>query len=165
MATWYLSKIRYQREDEAGSLKTINEAYLIDAVSYTDAEARTHEIVASNTPDFQLVTLTRMKLSEVFFEEDGAETWFKAKVQFISFDEKTQKEKKVPHAMLINGNDPGEVFTLLKKNLGNLNDYQITDINITTILEVCPYVPENEMLKKGNFRPVAEVMAEKEAEV
>jgi hypothetical protein len=65
--------------------------------------------------------------------------------------------------MLINANDPGEVYTLLKKNLGNLNDYQITDINITTILEVCPYEPENEMLKKGNFRPVAEVLAEQEA--
>ena len=62
--------------------------------------------------------------------------------------------------MLINANDPGEVYTLLKKNLGNLNDYQITDINITTILEVCTYEPENEMLKKGNFRPVAEVLAE-----
>ena len=47
MATWYLGKIRYQREDEAGSLKTINEAYLVDAVSYTEAEARMFEVVAS----------------------------------------------------------------------------------------------------------------------
>ncbi|MDI9865752.1 MULTISPECIES: DUF4494 domain-containing protein [Bacteroidota] len=163
MATWYLAKIRYQREDEAGSLKTINEAYLIDAVSYTDAEARVFEIVASNTPEFQITNLTKMKLSEVFFEDNNAETWFKAKVQYISFDEKSQKEKKTAHMMLINANDPGEVYTLLKKNLGNLNDYQITDINITTILEVCPYEPENEMLKKGNFRPVAEVLAEQEA--
>ena len=59
MATWYLAKIRYQREDEAGSLKTINEAYLIDAVSYTDAETRVFEIVASNTPEFQITNLTK----------------------------------------------------------------------------------------------------------
>jgi Domain of unknown function (DUF4494) len=116
--------------------------------------------VASNTPDFQLTNLSKMKLSEVFFEENGSEIWYKAKVQYISFDEKTQKEKKTPHMMLINAENPKDVFEALTKNLGNLNDYQITDINITTILEVCPYVPENELLKKGNFRPVAEVLAE-----
>jgi hypothetical protein len=164
MATWYLGKIRFQREDEAGSLKTINEAYLVDAVSYTEAEARMFEVVASNTPDFQLVNLAKMKLSEVFFEENGSETWYKAKVQYITFDEKSQKEKKVPHIMLINADTPKDVYEALVKNLGNLNDYQITDINITTILEVCPYVPENELLKKGNFRPVAEVLAEQQTE-
>jgi len=162
MATWYLGKIRYQKEDEAGSLKTINEAYLVDAVSYTEAEARMFEIVASNTPDFQLTNLSKMKLSEVFFEENSSEIWYKAKVQYISFDEKTQKEKKTPHIMLINDENPKDVFEALTKNLGNLNDYQITDINITTILEVCPYVPENELLRKGNFRPVAEVLSEHE---
>jgi hypothetical protein len=68
MATWYLGKIRFQKEDEAGSLKTINEAYLVDAMSYTEAEARMFEVVASNTPDFQLTNLSKMKISEVFFE-------------------------------------------------------------------------------------------------
>ncbi len=165
MATWYLGKIRYQREDEAGSLKTINEAYLVDAVSYTEAEARMYEVVASNTPDFQLINLTKMKLSEVFFEENGSEIWYKAKVQYITFDEKTQKEKKVPHIMLINAETPKDVYEALVKNLGSLGDYLITDINITTILEVCPYVPENELLKKGNFRPVAEVLAEQETKL
>jgi hypothetical protein len=160
MATWYLGKIRFQKEDEAGSLKTINEAYLVDAMSYTEAEARMFEVVASNTPDFQLTNLSKMKISEVFFEENNAETWFKAKVQYITFDEKSQKEKKVPHIMLINANDPREAYDLLKKNLGSLNDYQITDINITAIIEIFPYEPENDILKKGNFRPVAEVLAE-----
>lgn len=160
MATWYLGKIRFQKEDEAGSLKTINEAYLVDAMSYTEAEARMFEVVASNTPDFQLTNLSKMKISEVFFEENNAETWFKAKVQYITFDEKSQKEKKVPHIMLINANDPREAYDLLKKNLGSLNDYQITDINITAILDIFPYEPENDILKKGNFRPVAEVLAE-----
>jgi Domain of unknown function (DUF4494) len=159
MATWYLGKIRFQKEDEAGSLKTINEEYLVDAVSYTEGEARLHEIVASNTPDFQVVKITKMRLSEVFFEENGSEIWYKAKVQYVSFDEKTQKEKKVPHMMLINAENPKEAYEALVENCGNLNDYLITDINITTILEVCPYVPENELLKQGNFKPVSEIAA------
>ena len=165
MATWYLSKIKFQREDEAGSLKSISEAYLVDAVSYTEAEARMFEIVVTNTPDFQLVNLAKMKLSEVFFEENGSEIWYKAKVQYISFDEKTHKEKKVPHMMLINAENPKDAYEALVKNLGNLNDYLITDINLTPILEVCPYVPENELLKKGNFKPLTEVLADKEVVV
>lgn len=152
MATWYLGKIRFQREDDAGSLKTITEQYLIDSVSYTEAEARMFEVVASNTPDFQLISLTKMRLSEVFFEENGSEIWYKLKVMYISFDEKTAKEKKTPHMMLINADKPEDAIAFLVKNLGNLNDYQITDVNITQILEVCPYLPENELLKKGNFK-------------
>ena len=152
MATWYLGKIRYQKEDDAGSLKTINEQYLIDAVSYTEAEARLYEIVASNTPDFLLVSLAKMKLSEVFFEENGSETWYKLKVVYISFDDKMQKEKKTPHMMLINADKPEDAIAFLTKKLGYLNDYQITDVNITQILEIHPYVPENELLKKGNFK-------------
>lgn len=71
MPSWYLGKIKYQQEQENGALKSISEAYLVDAVSYTDAEARLYGIVADNTPDFQISSLTRMKLSDVFhFEED-----------------------------------------------------------------------------------------------
>lgn len=150
---WFLAKIRYQKENEAGSLVTINEEYLIDAVSYTEGEARTFEIVGSVTPDFQLVSLKKMKLSEVFFEENGSEIWYKAKVQYIAFDEKTQKEKKVPHFMLINAENPKDVYDALVKNLGSLNDYQITDINITAILEVHPYKTEEELLKYGKLLP------------
>lgn len=161
---WYSGKIRYQRENEAGTLVSINEEYLIDAVSYTEGEARLFEVVASNTPDFQLITLKKMKLSEVFIEENGSEIWYKARVQYLFYDEKTQKEKKVPHTMLINAETPKDVYEALVKKLGNLNDYLITDINITSILEVCPYVPENELLKKGNFRPVNEVKNDQKEE-
>ena len=159
MATWYLGKIRYQREDESGSLKTINEQYLIDAVSYTEAESRLYTIISSNTPDFQLVSLNKKKISEIFTQENGSETWYQAKVQYITFDEKTQKEKKVPHVMLINCDNPKEAYDLLIGLLGSLNDYVITNINITSILEIHPYIPENEILKTGNFKPVSEILA------
>lgn len=163
MATWYLGKIRFQKEDEAGSLRTINEQYLVDAVSYTEAEARMFEIVASNTPDFQLISLTKMILSEIFLEENGSEKWYKIKVNYIGFNEKTQKEELTPHTFLINCEDIFAAWTAIKKNLGDLNDYDIVGINVTSILEVHPYVPENELLKKGNFRPVSEVLADTDA--
>jgi len=97
MPSWYLGKIKYQQEQENGALKTISEAYLVDAVSYTDAEARIYRIVADNTPDFQVSSLSKMKLSDVFhFEDEGGEKWFKCKTFYVSIDDSkgAAKEKK-----------------------------------------------------------------------
>lgn len=157
MSVWYQGKIRYQKIDEKDRTIKITEVYLVDAVSYTDAEARIYTTVASNTPDFHLFGLSRMKVSEVFFVEDGSEIWYKLKVNFMSFDEKTQKEKRTPFNMLINADNPLEAYNLLKERLGTVEDYQITDINITNILEVIPYDEVDEKLKAGNFKPLAEV--------
>lgn len=157
MSAWYQGKIRYQKIDEKDKTIKITEVYLVDAVSYTDAEARIYSTVASNTPDFHLFGLSRMKLQEVFFVEDGAETWFKVKVNFMSFDEKSQKEKRTPFMMLINAENPLEAYNLISERLGTVEDYQITDINITNILEVIPYEEVDEKLKHGNFKPLAEV--------
>jgi hypothetical protein len=158
MATWFLCKIRYTKEVEPDKFKTINEAYLLDAVSYTEAEARLHEVLAANFPDFTLTNLSRMRLAEVFFVEDGPETWFKVKVVFTSYDEQTQKEKKVPHLMLVNADGPREANDAVVERLGAVDDYAITDLNLTPILDVFPYEPEQRRLV-----PLAEATAPAEA--
>ena len=142
MATWYLGKIAFQKETENGSLKTFKEAYLVDSVSYTEAEAILYQKIQERVKDFKLVGLTKMKLSEVFIEDSTeGNTFFKLKCLYITFDERTQKEKNVPHTMLINAENPLEAYNHLVKHLGTLNDYKITDINTTPILEVFPYNP------------------------
>ncbi|MFC0183331.1 protein of unknown function [Pseudarcicella hirudinis] len=151
---WYLGKIRFQKEDESGSLKTINEAYLVDAVSYTDAEARLYEYIPDSTQNWNLVSLVKQTISEIFHIENGSEVWYKAKVQYVTFDEKSQKEKKTPIVMLINAENPKDAYELLTKQLGTIDDYHITNVNLTSILEIVHYKPENELLKKGNFLKV-----------
>ncbi|MDP5120079.1 MAG: DUF4494 domain-containing protein, partial [Spirosomaceae bacterium] len=42
MAQWFQANIRYTQQDEQGKQKTVNEVYLFDSVSYTDAEAKTY---------------------------------------------------------------------------------------------------------------------------
>jgi Domain of unknown function (DUF4494) len=164
MATWYQSKIRFQQQDEKGNNKTINQVYLFDAVSYTDAEARSYNYFAAELPEFQLVGLTKMKFNEVFFIENNAEIWFKCKVQYIVFDEKTQNDKKVPFIMLLNAHDIKECYGLLIEKLGSVQDYIISDINATKILDVIPYEePESENKPiPSNLKPMSEVLAEAE---
>lgn len=162
MSSWYQGKIRYQKIDENDKTTKITEVYLVDAVSYTEAEARIYQNVAANTPDFQLFGLSKMKLAEVHFVEDGADKFFKLKVNFISYDEKTQKEKSTGFNMLINAENPREAYDLMCERMGTIEDYKITDINLTNILEIIPYEePVHPDLAHGNFKPLPEVNLEK----
>jgi hypothetical protein len=158
MPSWFQAKIKYQVQDEQGRQKAIAEVYLFDAVSYTDAETRLYNYVAQNMPDFQLTGLTKLRIQEVFFEEEGAVTWYKVKVNYIEFDEKAQKEKKIPYTMLINAENPKEAYEKMIERLGTVQDYQITDINLTPILEVVPYESEIEQkIKDGRLTPISEL--------
>lgn len=157
MAQWFQANIRYTQQDDQGKQKTVNEVYLFDSVSYTDAEAKTYAYVADNWPDFQLISIKRLKMQEVFFVENGADLWFKAKVQYITFDEKSQKEKKTAYNMLINAENVKDAYDLLRERLGPINDYIISDINSTNILEVIPYENIEDKVAAGRLTPLSEV--------
>jgi hypothetical protein len=139
MGDWYNAKIKYTQVTEDDKVKTISESYLFDALSYTEAEARTYEYMASNLPDFELVDIKKMRLNEVFFIEDGGDYWFKCRVQYITFDEKTKTEKKTAVPMLINAVDLKVAYESLHEKLGKIEDFIISDINVTKIVEVIPY--------------------------
>ncbi len=165
MASWYLGKIRYQKEDEAGSLKTINEVYLVDAISYTEAEARLYKQIVTGATDFSVASITRMRLADLFTYEDG-EKWFKCKVIYFSVDEKSGKEKKVVNYMLINADGIDQALERITESMRNfLIPYETTDINLTSILDVFPYSAEEEEEVEipANMRPLVEVMAERAA--
>jgi len=163
MASWYLVKIRFQKEDEAGSLKTINEKYLFDAVSYTEAEANGYKRIITGASDFSVMSITRMRLADLFSYEDG-EKWFKAKVIYFSVDERSGKEKKVVNYMLVNADGIDQALQRITESLRNmLIPYETTDLVLTPILDVFPYsASEEEAEIPANLRPLSEVMAERE---
>lgn len=164
MASWYQVKIKYQEIVEDDRVKNITEAYLFDAVSYTDAEAKAYDFFAGAKPNFELFAINKMKLAEVFIQDNGADIWFKCRVQYIIYDEKTKQEKKTAVTMLINSLNIKHAYDGLEHLLGQTQDYIISDINATKILEVFPYdeTPQQK-LAHGNFKPLNEVMA-REAE-
>lgn len=162
MATWFQAKIKFVQEDEKGVARNIGQVYLFDAVSYTDAEARAYQHLAAEVPDFQLTGLTKMKLNEVYFEENGAEIWFKCKVSYIIFDEKTQRDKKVPYTFLLNAPTIKDAYQILESKLGTVQDYIITDIGATKIVDVIPYEEESTDTEApvltDRMRPLSEVL-------
>lgn len=169
MPNWFLGKIRYQqpiddatvgtRNEEFIKQKNVTEAYLVDAVSYTDAEGRLYQEIAANTPEFEITNISRMKLADVLMIEDGGETWFKVKALFIMDDEKTGKQKKTPSVMLVNAETPKQAYERVEASLkSSLDPFEITDVNITKILDIFPYNEE----EQRNLRPLTEVVKEQE---
>lgn len=138
MSYWNRVKIKYQQEQENGTLKTVNEEYLFKAVSFTDAEARTFEHLSNSIKDFIISSVTKARYSDVF--DDGeSEKWFEAKVVYESFVEKTSKVKRVVSSMLVKAENIDAALVALRNNLANmLIPYEIEEMKLTHLLEVIP---------------------------
>ncbi len=144
MATWFSCKIKYHKQEENGKVSKISEQYLVDAMSFTEAEARLYFELGSTIPEFMLTNVSKMNLQDLFHYDDS-ETWFKCKVVYVSTDEKSGKEKKIANIMLVSAQNVKQAYERIEESLSTmLVPFEITDINQTAILEIFPYIAEDE---------------------
>jgi hypothetical protein len=145
--SYFKTKCNYPTQDEKGNPKVEAFIGLFDGANYTDAENQAYEyMLREYGNDFIIDTITKVKINEIFEHEEADKvTWFKAKVAYIVFDEKSQKEKKVPFVFLLNASDVKEANGILLSKLGTVQDYVILDITTTNIQEVvAPQPPKGE---------------------
>lgn len=137
MANWFECKIKFDKVQENGSVKKVTEAYLVDALSFTEAEARiTEEMKPFISGEFSVSAVKRTKIAEIF-RDDTADKWYLAKVAFITIDEKTAVEKKSVSTMLVAGADfKGAYDNFLEGMKSTLADYEIQTISETMIMDV-----------------------------
>ena len=147
MKTWFECSIRYEKTMENGMQKKVTEKYLVDAMSFTEAEAR---IIEEMSPfisgEFKVTAIKITNLLEVFasnIAED--EKWYKLKVAFITLDEKSGKEKKVYQNMLVQScstNDAEKDLNEFMKD--TLSVYEIAEVVETQVMDVFFYEEEKE---------------------
>lgn len=145
MHTWFTCKIRYEKTQENGMIKKVTEAYLMDALSYTEAEARIIEEMSTFiSGEFTVAHITRANYSELFFsDEESADIWFKCKLFFITLDEKSGAEKKVSTQVLVQAADLRDAVKKLDEGMkGTMADYLIASVSETPIMDVYPYDAE-----------------------
>ena len=145
MHNWFECKIRYEKTMENGMNKKVTEPYLVDALSFTEAEAR---IIEEMTPfisgEFTVSDIKRTNYSELFpSEEEAADRWFKCKLVFITLDEKSGAEKKTSTQVLVQAADLRDAVKKLDEGMkGTMADYQIASVAETAIMDVYPYSAE-----------------------
>ena len=142
MTHYFISTIRYDKTLENGINKTVNEQYLIDALSFTEAEARTiEELTPYMSGKFSIPQIVKPNISELMLSnESDADRYYKVKVAFISLDEKSRIEKKTTSAMLVQAKDFKNAYDrFIDAMKGYISDYEITSIAETKILDYFPY--------------------------
>ncbi|MGV8813466.1 MAG: DUF4494 domain-containing protein [Gelidibacter sp.] len=155
--TWYECKVKYKKTHDTGEQKITTDTYLLDAVSYTEAEVRiTEEMQAYTNEDIKITNLKVANYSEVHPFENS-DRWFKCKISLIAFDEESGKERKSNIYLLVQANDIKEAFDnsniVMAQTMG---DYTIPSIIESPILDVFPYFTgEEEQLEKYNVLETA----------
>lgn len=141
-ATWFECKIRYEKTMEDGLPKKISEVYVVDALSFSEAEERIIEEMSSYiSGEIEIVDVKIAPYREVFFADNNlADQWFKAKLSFITIDERTDKEKRTSMMYLVNaGNISSAINNIVKVMSGTMIDYVTTSISATKIFDVFEY--------------------------
>jgi len=132
---------------ENGMAKKITEPYLVDALSFTEAEKRIiEEMSYFISGEFTVTDIKRANYSELFTTEDEeADRWFKCKVTFITLDEKSGAEKKTSTQMLVQASDLRDAVKRLDKGMeGTMADYQIAMVTETPLMDIYPYGESND---------------------
>ena len=139
-AIWYECKVKYRKIDENGVQKVTTEPFLVDAISYTEAERRINEEMAAYvSEEFKITNIKFANYAEIHPFEN-ADRWFKSKITLIAYDEESGKERKTSMYMLIQANDVREAYDntihVMKNTMG---EYSIPAISESPIMDVFPY--------------------------
>ncbi|OJX63062.1 DUF4494 domain-containing protein [Dysgonomonas sp. 37-18] len=143
MQNWFQVKATYEKMLENGTQKKVTESFLLDSLSFTEAESRAvEELKPYISGEFTIADIKRARLSELFFNDNG-DRYFKAKVCFITLDEKSGTEKKTSVQMLAQASSLREALQVVNKGMdGTLADYFIASLSETAIMDVFPYSEE-----------------------
>ncbi len=146
--TWFECKIRYEKTMEDGTAKKVTETYTVDALSFTEAEASImEEMSAYISGEFEVRDIKKAAYGEVFFSDsESADRWYKTKLQFITIDDKTEKEKRSNVNYLVHAASlPMAVKSIDEVMGGTMIDYVIASVAETQIMDVFEH---NKILNK-----------------
>ena len=141
-STWFECFVIVPKVQDDGNVRNVNEVYTVDALTFTEAETRiTDEMqpyVANMVGGFNIKNINPAQYKEIFFSEDKKDDrWFKVKVAFITYDEKTSKEKLSNVLYLVQADkaETAQSYTNEVMDRGML-DYRIISNVETKIMDV-----------------------------
>ena len=141
-ANWFICKIKYEKVGEDGVQRKVTESYVVDALSFSEAEARiTEEMASYISGEFKVINIDPAPFSEIFFSDaELPDKWYKAKLEFITIDEKTEKEKRSAVTYLVQAGSFDSALKSVNEVMGGtMIDYVTAKIEETKIMDVFEY--------------------------
>lgn len=137
MASWFECKVVYHKIVENGMQKKVTDTFLVDALSFTEAEARViEEVTPFVSGDMDVASVKKTKISEIF-RDDSADKWYLVKPAFITIDEKTAVEKRSVSQILVAANNFKHAYDNFMEGMkSTMADFEIVSIVETAILDV-----------------------------
>ena len=143
MNYWFECKVSYERQADSMGMKKVSESYLVDALSFTEAEERIIKEVRPfvSVGELDVVNIRRARIAELFLNDEAEDDrYFRAKVNFITVDEKSGSEKKTSATMIVKSDSLPNAVTELKAQLDSqMASYEIAVVTDTQILDVFQY--------------------------
>ncbi|MDK7762562.1 DUF4494 domain-containing protein [Prevotella bivia] len=139
MSSWFECKVRYEKTQENGMVKKVSEPYLVDALSFTEAETRiTKEIIPYMAGEFEVSDIKRVRYSEIFESaEDAADKWFECKLEFITLDVRSGNEKRSNNRVLVQAANLRDAMKKLEAGMSTtMVDYNALSIKETALMDV-----------------------------
>ena len=163
MKTWFTCKVKYQKQDDEGRIKNVTEAYLTDALSFTEAEARIYEEMGQRVMgEFIVTSITKSKIVDVF-EYPGGDVFYQVKITYMLTDADSGKEKKVSNLMIIHAENVSQAYDRVHESLNNmLVTFAVPEIKESPIIEVFHHSGEQKI--PDNLTPLSEYEGETQEE-
>ncbi|MBM1107176.1 DUF4494 domain-containing protein [Aurantibacter crassamenti] len=165
-ATWFECKVKYRKLDEASGMQKVKtEPFLVDAISYTEAESRITEEMSAYLSDSEEIKITNIKVANYaeIHPFENSDRWFKSRVSLIAFDEESGKERKTNMYLLVQANDVKEAYentmSVMKDTMG---EFSVPAISESPIMDVFPYFSgeEDEMERLNKFTALKDSVPE-----
>lgn len=137
---WFECKVKYRKIDKTGKQKVVTEPYLVDAMSFTEAESRINAEMANYiSEEFKVVNIKVANFSEIHPFENS-DRWFRSKVSLLAYDEESGKERRSNIYLLIQANNVREAYGNTEQVMQNtMGEYSIPAITESPIVDVFPF--------------------------
>ena len=147
MKKYFECTVKVEKTQEDGTTKMVRENYLVDALTFTESEARiTEELQAYISGEFEVTGIKPTNYTEIFRSDDEcSDHFFKCKLFSVTLDEKSGAEKRTQFLLLVQAADLREAVKRIDECMkGIMIDYEIASVALSPILEVVDYVPKSE---------------------
>lgn len=135
---WFECKVRYEQTQDDGMSKLVTETYVVDGIDFGDAFKGISEYAIKNIAnEFEIVAMKMAQYAEIALYKSQGNVFYRVKINMITIDEKTDKQKKTPMFLLVRADNINEARKAIDDEYmkGTMTDYEISSVVETKIVD------------------------------